>query len=112
MQHIEVSGHVGERGALALPVADEGIVQVMDRLRTERLELAKIAVVLAVVVDNLDGKDTALQGLRGGLPGSHEGDDEGGANNAEHGGQHVFLAEDHCQLREPWHRGLLSVSEW
>ena len=35
MEDEQVGRHVGKGGALALPVADEGGMQVMDRLRTK-----------------------------------------------------------------------------
>ena len=87
-------------------------MQVMDRLRTKRLELVLHAIVFAVVVDGLDRKDVAFEGLRGGLPGSQDRDDEGRSNQAQRSKQRVLLPDDARRVREPWHGGLLSVSEW
>jgi hypothetical protein len=112
MEDEQVGRHVGKGGALASPAPDERGMQVMDRLRTKRLELVQHAIVFAVVVDGLDRKGVAFEGLRGGLPGSQDRDDEGRSNQAQRGKQRVLLPDDAHRVREPWHGGLLSVSEW
>jgi len=101
MEDEQVGRHVGKGGALALPVADEGGMQVMDRLRTKRLELVQRAIVFAIVVDGLDRQDVALEGLRGGLPGSQDRDDEGCSNQVQRRNQRVLLPDDARRVREP-----------